>query len=380
MDTPSPTTASPTTYCILNIDNNTESDVIKHHMPFLRDSSVKNCGIKIKLHRDYVREPDVIVYFQGELYNTSSILRILDMSEETPVENMIIQLYKKYGMQYTLQILDGSFMMILFDYYYLNDVSKIYVVRDIFGRFPIYLHRLNHWIMLDDSSKTRFNDTQPAANSVEKKSPGLCGFLKNYKIVAENVNHPLELLPSHYYVFELSSKISTKWKQTENICYYMLPITVFLFQNDTANIVMYKCLLMRCLETILQKYYPDGNSAVISKKLLGKFWEKSESEQNILLENQMVFSAKNTLAKFQVDIPTSMFLFDSAVRKSFFEWGVGGLGDNGRVTFEKGVKYVFFDKEFISFYFSVPLEIRYYHHNELFSQDTGPDSRTMKSV
>jgi hypothetical protein len=368
---PEPTTASPMTYCILNIDNNTESDVIKHHIPFLRDSSVKNCGIKIKLHRDYVREPDVIVYFQGELYNTLSILRILDMSEETPVENMIIQLYKKYGMQYTLQILDGSFMMILFDYYYLNDVSKIYVVRDIFGRFPIYLHRLNHWIMLDDSSKTRFNDTQPAVNSVEKKSPGLCGFLKNYKIVAENVNHPLELLPSHYYVFELSSKISTKWKQTENTCYYMLPITVFLFPNDTANIVMYKCLLMRSLESILQKYYPDGKSAVISKKLLGKFWERSESEQNILLENQMVVSAKNSLAKFQVDIHTSMFLFDSAVRKSFFEGGV---------AFEKGVKYVFFDKEFISFYFSVPLEIRYYHHNELFSQDTGPESRTMKSV
>jgi hypothetical protein len=371
MDTPVPTTASPMTYCILNIDNNTESDVIKHHMPFLRDSSVKNCGIKIKLHRDYVREPDVIVYFKGELYNTLSILRILDMSEETPIENMIIQLYKKYGMQYTLQILDGSFMMILFDYYYLNDVSKIYVVRDIFGRFPIYLHRLNHWIMLDDSSKTRFNDTQPAVNPVEKKSPGLCGFLKNYKIVAENVNHPLELLPSHYYVFELSSKISTKWKQTENICYYMLPITVFLFPNDTANIVMYKCLLMRCLETILQKYYPDGNSAVISKKLLGKFWERSEPEQNILLENQVVVSAKNSLAKFQVDIHTSMFLFDSAVRKSFFEGGV---------AFEKGVKYVFFDKEFISFYFSVPLEIRYYHHNELFYQNTGPESRTMKSV
>jgi hypothetical protein len=97
----------------------------------------------------------------------------------------------------------------------------------------------------------------------------------------------------------------------------------------------------------------------------------------------MVVSAKNSLAKFQVDIHTSMFLFDSAVRKSFFEGAVGsvgGLGDNGSVTFEKGVKYVFFDKEFISFYFSVPLEIRYYHHNELFSQDMGPESRTMKSV
>jgi hypothetical protein len=370
MDTP----ISTTTYCILNIDNNTESDVIKHHIPFLRDSSVKNCGIKIKLHRDYVREPDVIVYFQGELYNTLSILRILDMPEETPVENMIIQLYKKHGMQYTLQILDGSFMMILFDYYYLYDVSKIYVVRDIFGRFPIYLHRLNHWIMLDDSSKTRFNNTQPAANSVE-----LCGVLKNYKIVAENVNHPLELLPSHYYVFELSSKISTKWKQTENICYYMLPITVFLFPNDTTHIIMYQCLLMRCLETILQKYYPDGNSDVISKKLLGKFWGSKES-QNIWLENQAVVSAKNSLAQFRVDIHTSMFQFDSAVRKSFFEGDVGGVVDNCRVTFEKGVKYVFFDKEFISFYFSVPLEIRYYHHNELFSQDTGPHSRTMKSV
>lgn len=93
MNTASPTNST-TTYCVLNIDNNTESDVIKHHIPFLRDSSVKDCGIKIKLHRDYVREPDVIVYFQGELYNTPSILRILDMQEEPPVENMIIQLYK----------------------------------------------------------------------------------------------------------------------------------------------------------------------------------------------------------------------------------------------------------------------------------------------
>ena len=355
-----PPTNSTTTYCVLNIDNNTESDVIKHHIPFLRDSSVKNCGIKIKLHRDYVREPDVIVYFQGELYNTLSILRILDMPEETPVENMIIQLYKKHGMQYTLQILDGSFMMILFDYYYLYDVSKIYVVRDIFGRFPIYLHRFNHWILLDDSRKNRFDDTELPITSVENKSPVLCGFLKNYKIGVEKVNEPLEVLPSHYYVFELSSKISTKWKQTENICYYMLPMTVFLFPNDTTNIIMYQCLLMRCLETILQKYYPDGNSAVISKKLLGKFWGSKES-QNILLENQAVVSAKNSLAQFHVDIHTSMFQFDSAVRKSFFE---GGLD-----PFEKGVKYVFFDKEFISFYFSIPLEIRYYHHNELFAQD-----------
>lgn len=80
-------------------------------------------------------------------------------------------------MQYTLQILDGSFMMILFDYYYLYDVSKIYVVRDIFGRFPIYLHRFNHWILLDDSRKNRFDDTELPITSVEK----IAGFMWVFK-------------------------------------------------------------------------------------------------------------------------------------------------------------------------------------------------------
>lgn len=362
------------TYCLLNVDNNTETKMIETHLPFLDTSEIQDCGIKIKLHVDYVREPDVIVFFKGELYNTSILISLLGISKDTSIENIIIQLYKRHGIEYTLQVLDGNFIFILFDYYYRYDISKIYVVKDIFGRIPLYLHHYRNWILLDNSYKNRFDEVRlPCGTNtttfIEKKSPSFCFFKDFNKIHTEKSQEPSILSPCYCYLFELSSKISSEWKQTEKIRYYTLPTTVFLPHEQTIDVHMYKFMLLRCLDKILLKICPNLNQDInlnISKKLLSRFWSDDFYVQNISVGSDVVFSAKNSLAQFRDDMRSDMFRFDYAVRESFFDYDLGENDIPGGKSIPS-IKYVFFDKEFIAFYFSVPLEIRYYCHVDLFS-------------
>jgi len=74
----------------------------------------------------------------GEIYNYRNIYRDLNITPQTNSDcEAIIHLYKKYGIEYTLQNLDGVFGFVLYD----SNIDRVYVARDPFGVRPLYYGR-----------------------------------------------------------------------------------------------------------------------------------------------------------------------------------------------------------------------------------------------
>lgn len=78
----------------------------------------------------------VYLICNGEIYNYKYILQNLNISPRTNSDcECIIHLYKKYGIQYTLENLDGVFSFVLYD----SNTQQIYAARDPFGVRPMYI-------------------------------------------------------------------------------------------------------------------------------------------------------------------------------------------------------------------------------------------------
>jgi asparagine synthase (glutamine-hydrolysing) len=79
---------------------------------------------------------NVILICNGEIYNYRELY--LELGIEPFCESdceVIIHLYERFGIERTLQLLDGVFAFILLDY----EIQTIYVCRDPFGVRPLYV-------------------------------------------------------------------------------------------------------------------------------------------------------------------------------------------------------------------------------------------------
>ena len=72
----------------------------------------------------------------GEIYNYKQLYQILDdvVPHSKSDCEIIIHLYEKFGIDQTLQVLDGVFAFMLID---LN-INKIFVARDTYGVRPLF--------------------------------------------------------------------------------------------------------------------------------------------------------------------------------------------------------------------------------------------------
>ena len=81
---------------------------------------------------------DITIICNGEIYNYKELFASIDV---TPITNsdceIIIHIYKKYGIEYTLSVLDGVFAFVLYD----NRTPEpvIHVARDPYGVRPLYI-------------------------------------------------------------------------------------------------------------------------------------------------------------------------------------------------------------------------------------------------
>lgn len=72
----------------------------------------------------------------GEIYNYKELFAYSAINPTTNSDcEIIIHLYKQYGIEYLLQLLDGVFAFVLYD----ANQEKIYVARDPYGVRPLYL-------------------------------------------------------------------------------------------------------------------------------------------------------------------------------------------------------------------------------------------------
>ena len=85
----------------------------------------------------------VYLVCNGEIYNHKSLIDILNIRPNSRSDcEVIIHLYKRYGMKQTLQMLDGVFAFVLID----TIEKKVYAARDTFGIRPLFASALNIYV------------------------------------------------------------------------------------------------------------------------------------------------------------------------------------------------------------------------------------------
>lgn len=82
---------------------------------------------------------DCVLICNGEIYNWKELLKLQKNHEDIPYGSsdceIILHLYKNYGIEYTYQVLDGVFAFILFD----KIKQEVYVARDMYGVRPLFM-------------------------------------------------------------------------------------------------------------------------------------------------------------------------------------------------------------------------------------------------
>ncbi len=150
------------------LNNNNKNDYIGFHR--LAINGLDECS----------NQPIVIgnikLICNGEIYNYKELYKNLGVTPFTNSDcEVIIHCYKKYGIDYTLQLLDGVFAFVLLD----NNNDTIFVARDPYGVRPMYTFTSinNMWVFsseLKQVDKFYVKDT----DNINQFPPSNCYILK----------------------------------------------------------------------------------------------------------------------------------------------------------------------------------------------------------
>jgi len=160
-------------------------------------------GLNTKSNQPIVFE-DITLICNGEIYNYKELYKELSVEPTTDSDcEIIIHLFLRYGIEYTLQKLDGVFAFMLCDSRLTNEESQLYIARDPYGVRPLYHMR---------SRSTTLNIT--AFASEIKSLIQLYNFL--------NGTHDIiHFEPGTYSLFSLPFIVSPKWSAViENRSYH----------------------------------------------------------------------------------------------------------------------------------------------------------------
>lgn len=131
----------------------------------------------------------------GEIYNYKSLFSSINVTPTTNSDcEIIIHLYKLYGMEYTLRLLDGVYSFILYDYNGSHLEPIVYIARDPFGVRPLYV--------LEPTTEHKFVTTQ--SDNINITSENILGFASELKALSPLLNVSQRLLH-----FGISKKMST---------------------------------------------------------------------------------------------------------------------------------------------------------------------------
>jgi asparagine synthase (glutamine-hydrolysing) len=183
---------------------------------------------------------NIILICNGEIYNYKQLYNAMNIEPYTDSDcEVIIHLYKKYGMQHTLQMLDGVFAFVLLDQRIEHENSKIFVARDPYGIRPLCILENN-----------RDGSEDVIGFASEMKS--LIGFTKKTTMKVYNFK------PGTCSIYTLSSKVSSYWKLLRrNIPYHHTTFSTTIVNENISieevlrNIRLYlkDAVKKRCMNT-----------------------------------------------------------------------------------------------------------------------------------
>lgn len=134
----------------------------------------------------YSSDRSTVIAFNGEIYNFQELRSELEaegmtFSSQSDTE-VILNVYKKYGIEKTLELLEGMFAFALYDI----ETKELYIARDKFGEKPLYV-----W---DQGEQLCF------ASELKAFAPDLSQFKIDYK--ALNYFLALDYIPAPYTIYQ----------------------------------------------------------------------------------------------------------------------------------------------------------------------------------
>ena len=123
--------------------------VTLNYPPSIDPTGFEIMGIKacMKTTKESIKlyEGEITLIFDGYIHNLHTLRRnisCVDDDKNTHGEqsqySIIIDIYREFGIEYLLQVLDGTFTFVLLDQRLTMDDSKIYIVSDPMGVRPLY--------------------------------------------------------------------------------------------------------------------------------------------------------------------------------------------------------------------------------------------------
>jgi asparagine synthase (glutamine-hydrolysing) len=126
----------------------------------------------------------------GEIYNYKELYEMMNVVPKTESDcEVILHLFERYGMDQTMQLLDGVFSFVLCEYNIHKDSIQLYVARDPYGVRPLY--------------------------KVSNSTTHFIGFASEVKMLIQLVRDTTSLMehfpPGHYEVYSRSFQLSSRW-------------------------------------------------------------------------------------------------------------------------------------------------------------------------
>ena len=167
---------------------------------------------------------NVVLICNGEIYNYKRLYSIMNCVAETDSDcEVIIHMYKKYGIKQTLVMLDGVFAFVLYD----KTKQQVYVARDPYGVRPLYMVS----IMTHDSNKFQYSYI----------------FSSEIKMIDQDItgSRVTSFSPGHY--LTLSKKVVWEY---DSVIQYVHDSCIQYFLDKDIHITM---LLREALENAVRK-------------------------------------------------------------------------------------------------------------------------------
>jgi len=222
-------------FALLNSDNEFTDGFIKHQFQQGRSrgpefSVLTKVGIKVVygFHRlainglntesnQPINHDNIILICNGEIYNYKELYEQMNIVPDTQSDcEVIIHLYKRYGIDQTLQLLDGVFSFALLDQRIENADSRLYVARDPYGVRPLY--------SLHSPNKKEY----VIGFASELKS------LSNFVTCIPNSEYTVsQFEPGTYSSYILPFQVSAQWKYEKTTRYHTTSFGNFIYNGET---------------------------------------------------------------------------------------------------------------------------------------------------